>query len=57
VEDKKKIVIVRIEMDPQDYKDAKELCGFTHQDIVEMIADQGVSGLNNYVGHQDNWVE
>ena len=44
-------------MDPQDYKDAKELCGFTHKDIVEMIADQGVSGLNNYVGHQDNWVD
>jgi len=47
----KKVIIVRIEMDPQDYKDAKELCGLTHKDIVEMIANQGVSGLNNYVGH------
>lgn len=53
----KKIVIVRVEMEREDYQNAKELCGLTHADIVEMIADQGLSGLNNYVAHQDNWID
>lgn len=53
----KKTIIIRVEVDEQMYEDAKDLCDFTHQDIVEMIAEQGVTGLKNYIGHMDNWVD
>ena len=52
-----KIIIVRTNIDKKLYEEAKELCGFTHQDIVEMIADIGISGLSNYVHDPHNWVD
>jgi len=53
---KKKTIVVRIQVDIEDYKNAKELCKLTHSEIVEMIAEEGMCGLSNYVANTDNWI-
>lgn len=53
----KKVIVVRVEVDVEDYTDAKSLCGMTHREIVDMIAEQGLTGLSNYVAATENWVD
>lgn len=52
-----KIIRIRTNMDKQLYEEAKDLCGLTHQDIVEIIAEIGILGLRNFVRDTHNWVE
>jgi hypothetical protein len=53
---KKKTIVVRAQVEVEDYKNAKELCKLTHEEIVEMIAEDGTCGLSNYVANTDNWI-
>ena len=52
-----KVIRIRTNIDKKLYDEAKELCGLTHKDIVEMISDFGISGLSNYVHDTHNWVD
>ena len=52
-----KTLLVRVVISKELYEEAKALCGLSHKDMQEIIADWGASGLSNHVAHQDNWIE
>lgn len=52
-----KPIVIRTTIDGELYRDAKTLCGLTHAEITQMIADIGISGLSNYVHDQHNWID